>query len=63
MKVKLTVELTVDVPDDTDVDGLYLNLPLEQVELLSLYDDGVVEGSIDEYETKATETVGADDEE
>ena len=36
MHVILTVALTVDVPEGTDLENLYLGLPTDQIEVFSL---------------------------
>jgi hypothetical protein len=51
MRAVITVALTVDVPDGTDLDSLYLDLPTDQIEVLRLQDDEPVDATINGYET------------
>jgi len=51
MRAVITVAITVDVPDGTDLASLYLDLPTEQVAVLSLQRDVPVDATIQGYET------------
>jgi hypothetical protein len=51
MRAVITLALTVDVPDGTELARLYLDLPTEQVEVLSLESDQPVDAIIQGYET------------
>jgi hypothetical protein len=51
MRAVITVAITVDLPDGTEVGRLYLDLPAEQVEVLSLESDQPVDATIQGYET------------
>jgi hypothetical protein len=63
MKATMTVTFAVDVPDGTDLAGLYLGIPTDQVEVLSLAGDRPVEGAaVEGYETVSVESdEGAED--
>jgi hypothetical protein len=62
MQVVITVALAVDVPEGTDLDCLYLDLPAEQVEVLSLNDDQPVPATVEGYETLNVGVPGAEEE-
>jgi hypothetical protein len=51
MRAVIKVAITVDVSDDTDLGGLYLGLPTEQIEVLSLRHDEPVGATVEGYET------------
>jgi hypothetical protein len=51
MQVTITVALTVEVPEGTDVGSLYFDLPTEQTEVMSLDSDQPVEATVEGYET------------
>ena len=46
MQAIVTVALTLDVPDGTDLDSLYLELPTDQIEVLSLLRDQPVDATV-----------------
>jgi hypothetical protein len=54
MKIQMTVRFDVDVPAGVNVEGLYLNIPYEFVEVVSLNDDEPLDAV---FEGHATETV------
>jgi hypothetical protein len=51
MKAVITVAITVDVPEETDLESFYLGLPIEQIEILSLHHDQPVDATVERYET------------
>jgi hypothetical protein len=51
VRAVITVAITVDVPDGTDLRSLYLDLPTDQIEVLSLRHDGPVGATVAGYET------------
>ena len=51
MKVVITVGITVDVPENTDLESLYLGLPTEEIEILTLHHDQPVDATVEGYET------------
>jgi hypothetical protein len=51
MRAVITVAITVDVPDGTDLGGLYLGLPADQIELLRLRTGQPVDATVEGYET------------
>jgi hypothetical protein len=51
MQVVITVALTVEVPEGTDVGSLYLDLPTDQIGVYSLNDDRPVGATVEGYET------------
>jgi hypothetical protein len=51
MQVVITVALTVEVPEGTDLGSPYLDLPTEHIEVLSLNDDRPVGATVEGYET------------
>ncbi len=51
MRAVITVAITVDVPDGTHLAGLYLDLPIDQIEVLSLHGDKPIDATVQAYET------------
>ena len=51
MQAVITVAIAVEVPPGTDLGSLFLDLPTEQIKVLSLADDRPVEATVEGYET------------
>lgn len=51
MQAVITVAITVEVPASTDLGSLYLDLPTDQITVLSLASDRPVAATVEGYET------------
>ncbi len=51
MRAVITVAITVTVPDGTHLVGLYLDLPTDQSDVLSLQHDKPIDATVQAYET------------